>query len=91
VTPQPDVIFEDDWQERINTFVHGWLSDRQAGLMTLTRLQKRGLVEDLYQSGAFRGRSAAEYIARVLKMGRATVFKHVKELRDHRAKSTDPR
>jgi predicted transcriptional regulator YheO len=82
LTPQPQVIFQDDWQERINTFVHGWLSDHQVGLTALTRLQKRVLVEDLYRNGAFKGRSAAEYIARVLKMGRATVFKHVKELRD---------
>jgi predicted transcriptional regulator YheO len=82
LTPQPEVIFQDDWQERINTFVHSWLSDQQAGLTTLTRLQKRTLVEDLYNSGAFRGRSAAEYIARVLNMGRATVFKHVKKLKD---------
>lgn len=46
------------------------------------REQKRSLVEDLYRNGAFKGRSAAEYIARVLHMGRATVFKHCKELKD---------
>lgn len=83
LTPQPKVMFQDDWQERINTFVHSWLSDHQAGLTILTRLQKRALVEELYRNGAFKGRSAAEYIARVLNMGRATVFKHVKELKDH--------
>lgn len=81
LTPQPETIFQDDWQERINTFVHRWLSDHQVGLSTLTRLQKRTLVEELYRNGAFKGRSAAEYIARVLMMGRATVFHHVKEMK----------
>src|SRR5262249_25475187 len=79
---QPKAIFQDDWQERVNTFVHSWLGKRQAALAALTREQKRELVQDLYASGAFRGRSAAAYIARVLNMGRATVFKHVRNLKD---------
>lgn len=82
LTPQPKVIFQDDWQERINTFVHTWLHDHQVTLMTLMRTEKRTLVEDLHRNGAFKGRSAAEYVARVLKMGRATVFKHIKALKD---------
>lgn len=31
VVTQPDELFRDDWQERINTFLHGWLSERQIG------------------------------------------------------------
>jgi len=79
---QPKAIFQDDWQERVNTFIHSWLGKRQAALSGLTRDQKRELVQDLYASGAFKGRSAAEYIARVLNMGRATVFKHAKNMKD---------
>lgn len=81
LTPQPEVIFQDDWQERINAFVHGWLAEHGTGLASLARSQKKALVEALYRSGAFKGRSAADYVARVLMMGRATVFKHVKELK----------
>lgn len=83
LTKQPQEIFQDDWQERINTYIHSWLGKRHAALNLLTRTQKRELVQDLYRSGAFQGRSAAEYIARVLNMGRATVFKHAKELKDY--------
>ncbi len=79
---QPKPIFQDDWQERVNTFVHSWLGKRQAALPALTRDQKRELVQDLYASGAFKGRSAAAYIARVLNMGRATVFKHVRNIKE---------
>jgi predicted transcriptional regulator YheO len=82
LTRQPQAIFQDDWQERINTFIHAWLGERRAALNLLTREQKRALVQELFASGAFNGRSAAEYIARILNMGRATVFKHVKALKE---------
>jgi D-arginine utilization repressor len=81
VLPQPEQLFRDDWQERINTFLHAWLGDRQLTLSGLTREQKRELVSVLERDGAFRGRSAANYVASVLSLGRATVFKYLKELR----------
>lgn len=81
VMPQPEQLFRDDWQERINTFLHAWLAERQLTLTGLTREQKRALVCALEHDGAFRGRSAANYVANVLDMGRATVFKYLKEAR----------
>jgi predicted transcriptional regulator YheO len=79
--PQPDALFRDDWQERINTFLHSWLRQRQLGLNLLTREHKRELVEALHAEGAFKGKSAANYVANVLNMGRATVYKHLKEIK----------
>lgn len=79
---QPALLFEDDWQERINRFIHGWLQQRQLGLSILNREHKRELVEALLHEGAFRGKNAANYVANVLGMGRATVFKHLKELKE---------
>lgn len=79
--PQPDALFRDDWQERINTFLHAWLRQRQLGLNLLTREHKRELVEALHAEGAFKGKSAANYVANVLNMGRATVYKHLKEIK----------
>jgi predicted transcriptional regulator YheO len=80
--PQPDKLFKDDWQERINTYLHHWLQQNQLGLSTLSRDHKRELVHALYEQGAFNGKSAANYIANVLDMGRATVFKHLKDLKE---------
>lgn len=80
--PQPDALFRDDWQERINTFLHGWLQQRQLSLNTLSRDHKRELVLALHAEGAFKGKSAANYVANVLNMGRATVYKHLKELKE---------
>jgi len=79
--PQPDSLFKDDWQERINTFLHSWLKERNLSLRTLKMQDKRTLVEALHAQGAFEGRSGADYVANVLSMGRATVYKYLKELR----------
>lgn len=83
--PQPDALFRDDWQERINTFLHTWLNERQLSLNTLRMKEKRALIEALYAEGAFDGRSATDYLANVLNMGRATVYKYLKELRESEA------
>lgn len=79
--PQPDALFKDDWQERINTFLHAWLHERNLSLRTLKNQDKRALVEALFAEGAFEGRSGADYVANVLNMGRATVYKYLKQLR----------
>lgn len=80
--PQPEALFRDDWQERINTFLHAWLHEHHLALNGLNREHKRQVIEALYHEGAFSGRSAHDYVANVLSMGRATVYKYVKALRD---------
>lgn len=81
VVPQPEQLFRDDWQERVNTFLHAWLTERQLALAGLSRERKRELVTALEHDGAFRGRSAANYVAKLLGIGRATVFKYLKNVR----------
>lgn len=81
VVPQPEGLFKDDWQERINTFLQAWLERHNLALRTLKARDKRALVEALYAEGAFDGRSGADYVANVLDMGRATVYKYLKQLR----------
>lgn len=84
----PHKLFRDDWQERILAFLHPWLEARQLALGQLTREQKRELVIALDRKGAFRGKSAADYVATLLGMARATVFNHRKAAR---AKTTRSR
>lgn len=78
---QPQALFRDDWQERINTFIHTWLKARSLSLQTLQMKHKRSLVHALHAEGAFDGRNGADYVANVLNMGRATVYKYLKELK----------
>jgi D-arginine utilization repressor len=82
VAPQPERLFRDDWQDKINAFLHTWLEARQLVIGALTREQKRELVLALDASGAFRGRNAAPYVATVLDLGRGTVFKYLKAARE---------
>jgi len=81
VKPQPETLFRDDWQERINAFLQDWLAGQGLTLAALSRHQKRELIHALEAQGAFRGRSAAPYVAKVLGLSRATVFNHLRALR----------
>lgn len=80
-TPKPEKLFHDDWQERINIFIHRWLAENQLTLSILTRGQKRELVEALYVNGAFKGKNTPDYVANILNLSRATVFKYLKTLK----------
>lgn len=80
--PQPERLFRDDWQEKVNTFLHAWLAERQLALGALTRAQKREAVLALEAHGAFQGRSAARYVAQMLGLGRATVFQYLRAARE---------
>jgi D-arginine utilization repressor len=81
VQPQPQALFRDDWQDRVNVFLNHWLAERKLTLSMLTREHKRELVAALHAEGAFAGKSAANYVAKLLGLGRATIFNYLKELR----------
>ncbi|MBU2713248.1 helix-turn-helix transcriptional regulator [Zooshikella harenae] len=81
LVPQPDELFQDDWQEKINVFVHDWLRSHQLTLNTLSREDKKELVATLFEQGAFQKKNAAEYIANIIGLSRATVFNYLKVLR----------
>lgn len=75
--PQPAPLFKDDWQERINQYVHNYLSKNHLALETLRREEKKDLIEHLYEVGAFTGKNAARYIAQIIKVSRATVYNYL--------------
>ena len=77
----PEEIFRDDWQEKINRFVHSWLQENNKNLNSLTRPEKQKLIEVINNEGGFKGKNAANYVAGVLGLGRATVYKYLKELK----------
>lgn len=80
--PQPDVLFQDDWQERINAYTHHWLQQQQLTLATLNNASRHQLIEALYQQGAFNGKNAASYVAKILSIGRATVYNNLKNIKN---------
>lgn len=80
--PQPEKLFKDDWQEGVNIFLNHWLIEQKLTLSMLTQKHKREIVTALYKEGAFEKKSAPNYVANVLSMGRATIFNYLKDLRD---------
>lgn len=80
--PQPQELFKDDWQERINIFVHEHLCKQHKHFDNLTRTDKQELVKLLNREGAFKQKNAASYIGKVLGISRATVYKYLSEIKN---------
>lgn len=77
--PQPGPLFKDDWQEKINTYIHAYLNERHLTLETLSRAEKKELIEHLHRTGAFTAKNAALYIAQVIGVSRATIYNYLSD------------
>src|SRR5579862_1335584 len=77
LTAQPAPLFQDDWQERINKYVHTYLSEHHLTLETLNRTEKKKLIEHLHDVGAFTAKNAALYIAQIIGVSRATIYNYL--------------
>lgn len=75
---QPAVLFQEDWHERINQYVHAWTARNGVVIAGLSRAQKLQLVGELAADGAFGGKHAAAYVSRVLQMSRASVYNYLR-------------
>jgi len=75
---QPAVLFQEDWHERINQYVHEWTARNGVVISSLSRAQKLQLVGELAADGAFGGKHAAAYVSRVLQMSRASVYNYLR-------------
>lgn len=74
-------LFKNDYQERIHEFLHKVLREKGWKFGELALSQKREIVRLLFEEGAFNERKAAEYVAKILNMGRATIFNNLKKWR----------
>lgn len=75
---QPAILFQEDWHERINTYVHAWTARNGVVISDLSRAQKLQLVGELAADGAFGGKHAAAYVSRVLQISRASVYNYLR-------------
>ena len=77
---RPGAIFKNDWQERINQYVHQYLKEHQKTMEALDRHDKEELVLALFKQGAFKAKHAAQYVANVLGVARATVYNYLRRI-----------
>lgn len=75
---QPEVIFKDDWREKINRYVSDYLNKKNLILKTLDKETKRDLIRALHREGAFKAKNAAVYVAEVLNLSRATIYNYLR-------------
>ena len=78
--------FQENWQDKINQFIGEYIQKRQVSLGQLTRKDKKELIGQLKDHGAFNGKNAAQYIADSLKISRASVYGYMKQRDDHESK-----
>jgi D-arginine utilization repressor len=76
-TQQPKPLFQEDWQEKINKYIHTYLNEHHLNLKSLRREEKLQLIKQLEKSGAFGVKNAALYIAQVLGASRATIYNYL--------------
>lgn len=71
-------VFKDDLYEQINIYVQQYCREHQLALDKLNRNQKQALMQELKEKGAFNGKNATQYAARVLGVSRATIYNYLK-------------
>lgn len=76
---KPHFLFKNDCKEKINIYVSTYLKQNGLCLEALDRFQKSELLLELWREGAFETKNAASYVADVLQISRATVYKYLKE------------
>lgn len=81
-TPNPqnqsEILFKDDWREKINLYVSEYLKKEGTILKKLTKEKKQDLIKTLHREGAFKAKNAATYVADVLDLSRATIYNYLR-------------
>jgi len=71
----PAELFAKDWRERIHQFLHQYGKAQGVRIDALGPGERRELVADLKEAGALEPKRAVEYLAHLLGVSRATLFK----------------
>ncbi len=70
----PAALIELDWREQIHLALSSYLQQQNTTLNSMTREQKIQAVRSLDQQHLFATRNAAQHVARILEVSRATVY-----------------
>lgn len=75
---EPEALFKNDWHEKMNRYIVEWCGERGLAVESLSRENRRELLESIDRTDGFREKHAASYIARVLGVSRATIYNDLK-------------
>jgi len=79
-TEKPANLFNEDWHEQINVFISQWAAEQKSSIDQLSREQKKCLVIALNEKNAFAAKHSVNYVARIIGLGRATIYNYLKEV-----------
>lgn len=85
---QPSALFREDWQETVNTAIADFLGERGLAASALAKKDHAAVVEMLEREGYFSIRNLVPYLARLLGISRATVYKHLRAARQKKLQAT---
>lgn len=78
ISRRPEQLFKKDWQNHINEFIANELDTMGLRFEQLSNKDKKQIVNRLFLSGAFSEKNAADYIAKIMNMSRATIFNYLR-------------
>jgi len=76
---QPAALFRSDWQDAVNKVIADFLKARGLAASALAREDHAELIRTLDGEGYFAIRNLVPYLARLLGISRATIYKHLKD------------
>jgi D-arginine utilization repressor len=77
----PSALFKSDWKEIVNATIDGYLRERRLTEAGLGKDDLTAIVRQLNERGIFSVRNATPYVAEVLRLSRATLYKYLKQMR----------
>lgn len=83
---RPAALFARDWREGVNNIVGEFLAARNMTLAGLASEELDDLIVELDRHGIFEIRKAVPYVARVLRLSRATIYNRLGSVRERAEK-----
>ncbi len=83
---RPEVIFREEWQERIKLEIRAFLREKGRTQEPLNTKERRELMRSIDQKRLFYARKSVEQVASLLKISRATAYKDLNQIRKNNDK-----
>ena len=76
----PIEAYGKDSEQQITPLIDKFLKERQIAKTSLSRIDKKDLIEFLYSKGVFHFKNSVPFIAKDLKISRASIYNYIKEI-----------
>ncbi len=86
IEARPEVIFREEWQERIKLEIRAFRREKGRTQEPLNTKERRELMRRIDQKRLFYARKSVEQVASLLKISRATAYKDLNQIRKNNNK-----